>query len=217
MRAVDGMASDLDELLATAGQLRRSTALYGVTAARSRFPELARQTIGLPVATSVALEQVVLPSARSRFQRTTGLMIGRPAGAPRSLPSLVVTSAVSTQVAGSSLWGLDVFVDPARRATLEQAFASGSARATPPVSGLSRLRVGLSIYLPLERRVGMPMPDVVGISLDLAALGGHLRASLPAGTQVAITDAGRTIVASGRDASSGAHRPFSFAGRRWQL
>ncbi len=216
-RAVERMELELDELLATAAQLRRTVDAVGAVRSRGDFPTFARRTADLPVVTSVALEQVVPADRRAAFERRAAVPIDRPLAADPRLPSLVITSALSKEVTSSALWGLDVFVDPRRRAVLRSAFRSRAAQATPPVSGLKRREVGMTLYLPLARRPGMPMGDAIGVSLDVDRLGPQLIASLPAQTQAAIRDGGRVISGRVDRGRAVASRPYAFAGRQWRL
>ena len=220
-RVVARIEEDLDQVIYTSGQLRRTVAAVGLRRARESFAAFAQATVANPVVGSVAIEQAVATGGRRAFEREAAIPIVRPSisGAPVEPggPSLVVTAAVSKAASASSSWGIDVLVDPTRRRTLRSAFATNAMRATPPVNAISHPGIGSTIYAPVGRRPGMPFPDVVAISLDLSKLGERLARNLPPGSWLAVVDAERTIARAGRADGAGATADYAFAGRTWRL
>ncbi len=195
------------------------------------FASVARGLLRSPGINGLGLIELVPAARRGSFERHHGAIVTRTrAGTIRPAPTtgggyFVVTSSLQA-MGGPSGLGLDVGDEPARRATLLAAAASGQPRATPPVQLMSSGAAGTVLYTPIYRPSARPLErpaqrtrallGYISTGYRYNLLLRALRRTIPAGAAFSLHDGTSELLAHGALRHPVRTR-LAVAGRSWTL
>jgi len=231
--AADIRAQTIDAVDATVRRTDDLAAALGASWATHTaiFADVAPSLLRSPGIHGVGLIDPVPAARRGSFERQHGAIVTQTGtGGLRRAPAMggtyfVVTSSLHSKGGPSGL-GLDVGDEPARRAALLAAGASGQPRATPPVQLMSSAASGTVLYTPIYRSPARSLRTPAQREralLGYISTGYHynlllraLRRTLPVGAAFSLHDGTTELLAQGipRDP---VRTQLAVAGRSWTL
>jgi CHASE1-domain containing sensor protein len=193
--------------------------------AQARFEQYARALLRQPAVSSVAFERRVTAAERDQFESEAGLTIFdrddsgslTPSDARAEYFPIVYFAPAYLSTAA----GFDLASEPVRRAAIVAARETGRPSATAPVRVAPNNDVGVLTVVPLYASDDADPPDddlvgLVTVAYYADQLAARLRAQLPVGTSLRITDGEDVMV--GEDAAfSGPTATVEVLGRDWTV
>jgi diguanylate cyclase (GGDEF)-like protein/PAS domain S-box-containing protein len=230
--SADIRAQTLDTVDATIARTKDLAAGLGADwpAHSAIFNATGQGLLRSPGINGVGIIEPVTPASRRHFERRYGAIKARTAGdglrreGNRS-EYFVVTSSLQARHGPPNL-GRDVGAEPARRAALLAAAASGQPRATRPVRLMSGAgQPGTVLYTPIYSVTPQPstragrlraLVGLVSTSYRYDLLLRALRRTAPSGTAFSLSDGPTRLLSQGHQRER-AHTPIAVAGRVWTL